>query len=111
MPGWQVASKGNITVALDVTITDELKFEGVARELINKIQNIRKETGLEVTDKINILLQKHELIEKAVELHKQYISSQTLALDIKIYDYLEQNSSYYVEIDNNLEIQVQVIKV
>ncbi len=111
MPGWQVVSKGNITVALDVTITDELKFEGVARELINKIQNIRKETGLEVTDKINILLQKHELIEKAVELHKQYISSQTLALDIKIYDYLEQNSSYYVEIDNNLEIQVQVIKV
>ncbi len=111
MPGWQVVSKGNITVALDVTITEDLKFEGVARELVNKIQNIRKETGLEVTDKINILLQKHYLIEKTVELHKHYISSQTLALDIKIYDKLEQNTSFFVEIDNNLEIQVQITKV
>ncbi len=111
MPGWQVASKGYITVALDITITEDLKYEGVARELINKIQNIRKESGLEVTDKIHVLLQKHELVEKAIEKHKQYISSQTLATDIKLYDNLEQNSANLVEIDNNLEIQLKIIKV
>ncbi|MCX7862976.1 MAG: isoleucine--tRNA ligase [Bacteroidales bacterium] len=111
MPGWQVASKGYITVALDVTITDELKYEGVARELINKIQNIRKESGLEVTDKIQIQIQKHDLIEKAIEKHGNYIATQTLASEIKLYDNLEQNSANYVEIDNNLEIQVKILKV
>ncbi len=111
MPGWQVASKGNLTVALDITITDDLKFEGVARELINKIQNIRKESGLEVTDKIFVYLQKHELIEKAIKKHKEYISSQTLAKEIKLCEKMEQNNAHLVEVDNNLEIQIQIMKV
>ena len=111
IPGWQIATKGNITVALDITITDELKYEGVARELINKIQNIRKDSGLEVTDKINILLEKHELLEKVIEKHGHYISTQTLAKNIKFYDNLEQNLAHHVEIDNNLEILLKIEKV
>jgi len=111
IPGWQIATKGNITVALDITITDELKYEGVARELINKIQNIRKDSGLEVTDKINILLEKHELLEKVIEKHGNYISTQTLAKNIKFYDNLEQNLAHHVEIDNNLEILLKIEKV
>jgi len=110
MPGWLVASKGNLTVALDITVTDELKQEGIARELINRIQNIRKESGFEVTDKINIYLEKNELVEKAVERHKNYITSQTLALDVKIIENMEQNNSQLVEIDNNLELRIQVLK-
>jgi isoleucyl-tRNA synthetase len=54
VPGWQVANQGKLTVALDVTITNELKQEGIARELINRIQNLRKDKGFEVTDKINV---------------------------------------------------------
>jgi len=110
MPGWLVASKGNLTVALDITVTDKLKQEGIARELINRIQNIRKESGFEVTDKINIYLEKNELVEKAVERHKNYITSQTLALDVKIIENMEQNNSQLVEIDNNLELRIQVLK-
>lgn len=110
MPGWLIASKGNLTVSLDITITDELKHEGIARELINRIQNIRKESGFEVTDKIMIQIEKNEWVEKAVEKHKPYITSQTLALDVKILDKMEQNNSQFVEIDNNLAVKILVIK-
>lgn len=111
MPGWLVASKGILTVALDITVTDELKYEGIARELINKIQNLRKTNGFYVTDKILIQLQKDELVEKVVEKHKNYISSQTLAKDIKFLEQMKQNNSTYVKIDNNLEILIQLLKV
>ncbi|NSW45929.1 MAG: isoleucine--tRNA ligase [Bacteroidales bacterium] len=110
MPGWLVASKGMLTVALDITVTDELKYEGIARELINRIQNIRKESGFEVTDKIIIQIEKHELVEKAVEKHKNYIASQTLALEVKILEKMEQNNLQHVEIDNNLEVKILVNK-
>ncbi len=83
MPGWLVASEGKLTVALDITITDELRREGVARELVNRIQNIRKDSGFEVTDKIRVEIEATELTTPAVESFAQYIAQQTLAVDVK----------------------------
>jgi len=82
MPGWLVASEGKLTVALDITITDELRREGVARELINRIQNIRKDSGFEVTDKIDVRIEALPEIAAAVEAFRDYIAQQTLAVEI-----------------------------
>ena len=83
MPGWLVASEGKLTVALDITLTDELRAEGVARELINRIQNIRKDSGLEVTDKIRVEIEQKEFVADAVARYADYIGSQTLAVEVK----------------------------
>ena len=80
--GWLVANQGNLTVALDVSITEELKDEGIARELVNRIQNLRKESGLEVTDKIRLYLKKDGVIDKAVELNAEYIKNETLTKEL-----------------------------
>ena len=83
MPGWLVASEGKLTVALDITLTDELRREGVARELINRIQNIRKDSGFEVTDKIRVEIEAKELVAGAIEHFADYIASQPLAVEVK----------------------------
>ena len=83
MPGWLVASEGKLTVALDITLTDELRREGVARELINRIQNIRKDSGFEVTDKIRVEIEATEQVAGAIEHFADYIASQTLAVEVK----------------------------
>ncbi|MBO7189506.1 MAG: isoleucine--tRNA ligase [Alistipes sp.] len=83
MPGWLVASEGKLTVALDITITDDLRREGVARELVNRIQNIRKESGFEVTDKIYVEIESTDLTAPAVESFANYIAQQTLAVEVK----------------------------
>ncbi len=111
IPGWLVANEGTLTVALDITVTDELKDEGIAREFINRIQNIRKESGFEVTDKINIQIVKHEAIIKAIKTHTEYISIQTLAQSIELVDELEQNSAKHVEIDDDITTLIQVNKL
>ena len=82
MPGWLVTSEGRLTVALDITVTEELRREGVARELINRIQNIRKDSGFEVTDKIRVEIETGELTAGAVEQFADYIASQTLAVEV-----------------------------
>ena len=82
MPGWLVASEGKLTVALDITVTDELRREGVARELINRIQNIRKDSGFEVTDKIRVEIELKDIVAGAVEHFADYIASQTLAQEV-----------------------------
>lgn len=82
IPGWQVTNMGSLTVALDVNITNELKQEGLSRELINRIQNLRKELGFEVTDRITVSLQQDNLISPAVLKNKQYICTEILADDI-----------------------------
>jgi len=84
MPGWLVANEGKLTVALDITVTDALLREGIARELVNRIQNIRKSNGYEITDKINIEIEKNENINSAVTEFNDYIASQTLALNVKL---------------------------
>ena len=83
MPGWLVASEGKLTVALDITVTEELKAEGVARELINRIQNIRKDSGFEVTDKIRAEIEQKPLVADAIARFAGYIASQTLAVEVR----------------------------
>ena len=83
MPGWLVASEGKLTVALDITLTEELRAEGVARELINRIQNIRKDSGFEVTDKIRVEIEQKEFAAGAIAKYAGYIASQTLAVEVK----------------------------
>ncbi|PIP54758.1 MAG: isoleucine--tRNA ligase [Bacteroidetes bacterium CG23_combo_of_CG06-09_8_20_14_all_32_9] len=111
IPGWLVANEGAITIALDINITDALKSEGIARELVNRIQNIRKESGFNVTDKISINIKKQDFINQAVTSHKVYIGSQTLAVSINLLDKLEQNNIHFVEIENNVSTLLQITKV
>jgi isoleucyl-tRNA synthetase len=84
VPGWQVASLGKLTVALDVTLTEELKQEGISRELINRIQNLRKEKDLLVTDRIKLRVQEHSLISQAVENNLNYICAEILADQLQL---------------------------
>ncbi|MBP1840328.1 isoleucyl-tRNA synthetase [Formosa algae] len=84
--GWLVANEGNLTVALDITISQELRKEGIARELINRIQNLRKDSGFEVTDRISVKLQKHDEIVNAVATNLEYIKAETLTAELEIMD-------------------------
>ncbi|HBS85617.1 MAG: isoleucine--tRNA ligase [Bacteroidetes bacterium GWF2_38_335] len=111
IPGWLVANEGKYTVALDITVTEELRQEGIAREFINRIQNIRKDSNFDVTDKIHIKIQKHDAINNAIENYKDYISSQTLAVSIILSDKLEQNNSRYVEVDNDITTYIEITKM
>ncbi|HEX8268681.1 MAG TPA: isoleucine--tRNA ligase [Flavobacterium sp.] len=87
--GWLVANSGNITVALDITISETLKNEGIARELVNRIQNIRKDSGFEVTDKITVRIQRQPSIEQAIKSNEQYIKDETLTRELIIENSLE----------------------
>jgi len=82
MPGWLVANEGKLTVALDITVTDALVREGIARELVNRIQNIRKSNGYEIVDKILVEIESRDEIKAAVEEYANYIASQTLASSV-----------------------------
>ena len=84
--GWLVANQGNLTVALDVTISNELRKEGIARELVNRIQNFRKESGLDVTDKIKLRVLKDGVVEKAILENENYIKTETLTEELLIED-------------------------
>ena len=108
IPGWTVASNSTLTVALDLQLTEELINEGVARELVNRIQNLRKETGLEVTDKIILNLKNDESIVNAVEQNKDYICSETLAEDLVLQDQVANGAE--VEI-NGLMTQIAITKL
>ncbi|MFZ4105249.1 isoleucine--tRNA ligase [Flavobacterium sp.] len=100
IPGWLVANSNGITVALDITISEELKQEGIARELVNRIQNIRKDSGFEVTDKIKVQIQYQEELEPAIKNNEDYIKSETLTKDLIFVDKLE----------NGIEIEFDEIK-
>jgi isoleucyl-tRNA synthetase len=82
IPGWLVSSEGNLTVALDVTIDESLKAEGIARELVNRVQNLRKDSGLEVTDRILLQVETNEIIQDAITQNKEYVCNEVLANDI-----------------------------
>ena len=92
VPGWQVTNIGRLTVALDVTITEELKEEGIAREIINRIQNLRKDKGFEVTDKIRVILEDNPLISKSVDKNKLYICAETLSEELRLSELTEGDS-------------------
>ena len=96
--GWLVANEGNLTVALDVTISEDLRKEGVARELVNRIQNARKDTGLEVTDKIKLTVLNFESLQKSITENKEYIMTETLTEELVFVDVLE--SGIDIEFDS-----------
>jgi len=106
IPGWQVTNLGSLTVALDITITDELKQEGLSRELINRIQNLRKELNFEVTDRITVNLQNDNLIAAAVAQNKTYICSEILSDDINLTDNLGNGNKIIID-DVELLISIE----
>lgn len=110
MPGWLVATEGKLTVALDITVTEELRREGIARELVNRIQNLRKESGFEVTDRIRVVIERHEALTGAVESFGDYIAAQTLALSVALADSLDEAGSVPVELDE-LTVRMKVERV
>ncbi|MDA3929279.1 MAG: isoleucine--tRNA ligase [Prolixibacteraceae bacterium] len=109
IPGWLVASEGAITVALDIHITEELRNEGIAREFVNRIQNIRKDSDFEVTDKIKVQIQKHSKLNNALEEYSEYISNQTLAASLQLVDKIKGENAKQIDIDN-VEIFIVVEK-
>lgn len=110
IPGLTVATEGQLTVALDINVTDELKQEGIAREFINKIQNLRKESNFEVTDRINITIEKHVDFNKAVENYKEYICAQTLADSLELTDNLNDAEAKEIEIEKGVMVRIGVKK-
>ncbi|MEO0526877.1 MAG: isoleucine--tRNA ligase [Bacteroidota bacterium] len=104
--GWLVANSGPLTVALDITINEDLRKEGIARELVNRIQNMRKESGFDVTDRIDIKILKDGLVEKAVESNINYIKTETLTAELNLEEKLEKGMAIaFDEVNTKLFIQ------
>ncbi|MEX2596533.1 MAG: isoleucine--tRNA ligase [Salibacteraceae bacterium] len=110
IPGWSVASEDQVTVALDITITSDLRSEGLARELVNRIQNLRKESGLEVTDKIKLVVENHEEITDAVKSNKNYICDETLASDLTFTEAIENQNAINIELEEGLSTKIYLEK-
>ncbi|HEU4719633.1 MAG TPA: isoleucine--tRNA ligase [Bacteroidia bacterium] len=110
LPGWLVAADGRLTVALDVTITQELKEEGLARELVNRIQNLRKDKDFEVTDRIEVKIKSHELLASAVRNNFNYICSETLATSLELVNDLGEREAVPVEVDEEIKTLVHISK-
>jgi len=110
IPGWLVANEGKLTVALDITINEDLKYEGIAREFVNRIQNIRKESGFDVTDKIKIEICKHDAINEAILRFSEYIGSQTLAGKIDLVDNVNGNGKE-IEIDEDIKTMIKIVRI
>ncbi|MBE0647573.1 MAG: isoleucine--tRNA ligase [Bacteroidales bacterium] len=111
IPGWQVANLGNLTVALDVTITPELWQEGIARELINRIQNLRKEKGFEVTDHIIVNLQSHKEIAAAIDKNFSYICTEILAREFTVVDLLDKDNKDSIDLTDTISTWISIRKV
>ncbi|MCO6501251.1 MAG: isoleucine--tRNA ligase [Vicingus serpentipes] len=111
IPGWIVTSEGGVTVALDITLTEDLKAEGIAREFVNRIQNLRKESGLEVTDKIHLKIVQHNEINNAINENKNYICSETLAGQLDIVDGLDNNEGIEVELEKDVTTLISIKKL
>ena len=106
-PGMLTMTNGNLTVGLDIEITEELRFEGIARELVNRIQNIRKSSGLEITDKIKITLSKNPQTDSAVINNKDYICNQVLGTSLELKDFIENGTEIEFE---NFKLHVSIVK-
>lgn len=109
IPGWQVANDGKLTVALDITVSDELRSEGIAREFVNRIQNIRKENGFDVTDKITVNIEDNDTVHEAVKKHASYIGSQTLASAVNLVSDFSGNDIREIDIEDVI-VKVRVTK-
>ena len=108
IPGWLISSTGNLTVALDINITDELKQEGLARELINRIQNLRKDKNFEVTDKIRVQVEKMEYLNTAIHNNLSYICAEILAESLDLVDKIEAENRVTVELTEEFSINIRI---
>ena len=111
VPGWLVASEGIVTVALDISISETLKHEGLAREMVNRIQNLRKDTGLEVTDRINVKVGRIEIIENAIKQNFDYIRMETLAENLNIAERSDINNGTEVELEEGIKTIIEIEKI
>ncbi|MEG0700365.1 MAG: DUF5915 domain-containing protein, partial [Muribaculaceae bacterium] len=100
IPGWLVANDGNLTVALDITLTEDLKREGIAREIVNRIQNIRKSNDFDITDKIIVKISSNENSDSAINEYKEYIAKQVLANSIVITDLDAEHDKIELDLDD-----------
>jgi len=110
IPGWLVTNDENLTVALDATITEELEMEGLARELVNKIQTFRKEFNFDVTDKIIVHIKQFDKLTDILDKHKDYIATQTLANAIEIKKDINQDKGISVKLSENIETIISISK-
>ena len=110
IPGWLVTNTGNLTVALDITITEQLWEEGVARELINRIQNFRKDSNFEVTDKINVKIEKQEKINSSIHNNISYICAETLAVSLELIDKIDSPNFTEIELVEDINTRMLISK-
>jgi len=110
IPGWLISTSGQVTVALDITITEDLKDEGIARELVNRIQNIRKEKQFEVTDKISVIIEKNNNLEAAVQKNYDYICAEILADSLDLTDKIIEDQKIQVELTEDLKTSIIIEK-
>ncbi|MDR3261710.1 MAG: isoleucine--tRNA ligase, partial [Tannerella sp.] len=108
IPGWLVANEGRLTIALDITVTDELNREGLARELVNRIQNLRKSSGFEITDKIRVTIGSSKEMDAVLEAHKAYIANQVLADAIEVTDQPEEGTIFDMD-GFNLHVKIEKV--
>ncbi len=111
IPGWKVANNGPLTVALDITLTEALKQEGLAREIVNRIQNIRKDKGLDVTDRILVKIQQNDGLDTAIKNNLSYICSETLTGDLQLVQNLSASSANAVEVDETISTFISIEKL
>ena len=106
IPGWLVANEGRLTVALDITVTENLRKEGLARELVNRIQNLRKSSGYDITDKISVTVLSNDVIDEAIKDFNSYIANQVLAVSVEITDVISDATELDFE-DFKLSVRIE----
>jgi len=111
IPGWLISNIGNLTVALDATITPELKEEGIARDLVNRIQNLRKDNGYEVTDKIRIQIESNDVLNLAIQHNFSYICSETLAESLDLVNQINAPEKIQVELSDEISAQLVIDRI
>ncbi len=111
IPGWLIATMDNLTVALDVTITQELKEEGLARDLVNRIQNLRKDKDFEVTDKVRLKVETNGELGVAIQNNYSYICSETLAESLDVVDQIDNNNKVEIELSDGIRTHVSIKRI
>ncbi|MCK5209376.1 MAG: isoleucine--tRNA ligase, partial [Cyclobacteriaceae bacterium] len=110
IPGWTVATEGGITVALDINITDELQKEGIARDLVNRIQNLRKDLGMDVQDKIKILVDdENQIVTDSIQDNHEYICEETQAFELDVIQGIQNYKEMEID-DLIIKLNIQVLK-
>jgi isoleucyl-tRNA synthetase len=111
IPGWKVSNSGSITVALDITITENLRSEGIARELINRVQNLRKDKEYYVTDKITLKIKKVNQLEETIQNNLTYICNEILANSIEFVDQLNEKEAEMIDLDEDFKTLIEINKL